>query len=93
MGMVRPSMPGARVGQVPSLGHRRDQPVDGEGHQLGMGAPGRPSTNPNTWSPTRVRRDVLPDADHGPAVLRPSTWTRGRGHPQKARLIQGCPDR
>ena len=70
MGIVRPLHARRRVGQVPSLGHRGDQPVDGDGHQLGMGA-GPAVDEPEHPVTDGVRRDALPDADHDAGVLRP----------------------
>src|SRR5699024_11162568 len=56
-------------------------------------APGRPSTNPNTRSPTAYDSTPSPRPTTTPAYSDPNTWTRGRGQPQATRLIQGRPDR
>ena len=92
MGIVRPLHARSRVGEVPALRHRGDQPVRGDGDQLGMGA-GPAVDDPNTRSPTADDVTPSPMPTTTPAYSDPSTWTGAVATPHKARLIQGSPDR
>ena len=90
MGVVGPLHARRRVGQIPSLGHPGDQPVDGDGDQLGMGA--GPAVDEAEHPVTDgVRRDALADADHDAGVLRPQHVDPGPWPPAEGPVDPGLP--
>ena len=89
VGIVRPLHARRHVDQIPSLRHRGDQPVHGDGDQLGMGT-GPAVDEPEHPVPDGVRPDALAYVDHDSGVLRPQHLDSGPWPPTEGPVDPGA---